>query len=77
MKNEANRVYSISMFMLFLLSPLQNHAIMTSRCMYYIFFRGGKVEHSDDSVLPVMKKEGKGKGKWIVHASLHHDGMVL
>ena len=26
------------------------------------FFRGGKVKHSDESVLPVTKKEGKGKG---------------
>ena len=54
------------MFMLFYLDPLQNQAIMTSRCMHYIFCRGGDVKHSDESVLPVMKKEGKGKGKWII-----------
>ena len=50
----------------FYLDPLQNNAIVTSRCMHYIFFRGGKVKHSDESVLPVTKKEGKGKGKWTI-----------
>ena len=29
--------------------------------MHDIFFRGRKVKHSDESVLPVKKKEGKGK----------------
>ena len=32
--------------------------------MHALFFvEGGEVKHSDESVLPVTKKEGKGKGK--------------
>ena len=34
-----------------------------SRYMHYNFCRGRKVKHSDESVLPVTKKEGKCKGK--------------
>ena len=56
-----------SMFMLFYyLDPLQNQAIVTSRCMHYIFCRGRKVKQADQSVLPVTEKEGKGKGKWTI-----------
>ena len=44
-----------SMFMLFYLDPLQNQAIVTSRCMHYIFFR---------ECPTWKKKEGKEKGKW-------------
>ena len=54
------------MFMLFYLDPLQNHAIVMSGCMHYIFGQGREVKHFDKSVLPVMKKEGKGKGKWTI-----------
>ena len=47
-----------SMFMLFFyFDPLQNHAIVKSWCLHYIFCWGGEV-------LPVKKKEEKGKGKW-------------
>ena len=53
-----------SMFMLFYLDPLQNDTIMTSRCMHYIFCQGRELQLTNESVLPVMKKEGKGKGKW-------------
>ena len=42
----------------FLLRPLQNQAIVTSQCMHYIFCRGRKVKHTDESVLPVKKRRG-------------------
>ena len=54
------------MFMLFLLRPPKNHAIVTSVSMHYIFCQGRELKHSVESVLPVMKKEGKGKGKWTI-----------
>ena len=41
----------------------QNQAMVTSQCIHNIFCRGREVKHSDESVLPVTKKEGKGKGK--------------
>ena len=47
--------------MLFYLDPLQNQAIVTSRCMHYLFCRGREVKHFDVSVLPVMKKGGREK----------------
>ena len=39
---------------------------MTSRCVHYIFCRGREFKLYDESVLPVMKKERKGKGKWTI-----------
>ena len=57
-------LYGSSIFMLFFnFDPQQNHGIVTSSCMHYFFCQGGEVKLSDKSVLPVMKKEGKGKGK--------------
>ena len=55
-----------SMFMIFLLNPLQNPAIVTSQCKHYIFCQGREIRQADACVLPVMKKEGKGKGKWTI-----------
>ena len=34
--------------------------------MHYIFCFGRDVKQADESVLPVTKKEGKGKGKWTI-----------
>ena len=45
---------------------------MTSRCMHDIFFRGRELKHSKESVLPVMKKEGNGKGKWTIGPRMKH-----
>ena len=50
----------------FYLDLLQNDAIVTSRCMHYIFCRGREVKLYDESVLLVTKKERKGKGKWTI-----------
>ena len=44
----------------FYLDPLQNDAIMTSRCIYFIFCWGRELKLIDESVLPVTEKEGKG-----------------
>ena len=35
---------------------------MTSQYMHHIFFQGREVKYLDKSVLPVTKKERKGKG---------------
>ena len=48
--------------MLFLLRPLTKPCYhdVTMNAQYFFFER--EVKHSDESVIPVMKKEGKGKG---------------
>ena len=61
----------------FYLDPLQNHAIEASPCMHYIFVQGGKVKHSNESVLPVLKKEGKGKGLWTIAPRMKNGRVLL
>ena len=46
--------------------PGYRYVTMHAQCMHNIFCWGGEVKHSDESVLPVTKKEGKGKGKWTI-----------
>ena len=48
------------MFMLFFRPPTKPcyHDVT----MHAFFFQWGKVKHSDESVLPVTKKEGKERG---------------
>ena len=58
-----------TMFMLFLLRPPTKPCyleFLTSQCLHYFFCRGREVKQADESVLPVMKKEGKGEGKWTI-----------
>ena len=49
-----------SMFMLFLLRPFKKHCDVMMHVPYFLLRARGK--HYDESVLPVTKKEGKGKG---------------
>ena len=41
----------------------------------FFFCRGGKVKHSDESVLPVLTKEGKGKDKWTIAPKMNKTGL--
>ena len=50
------------MFMLFLLRPPRKPGYRDVTLHAPYFFQGREVKHTDESVLPVTKKEGKGKG---------------
>ena len=52
--------------LIFNLDPAQNHAILTLRCVHFTFCGGRELMINDERVLPVTKKERKGKGKWTI-----------
>ena len=48
-----------------------------SRCMHHIFCWGEEVKRSDENVLPVMKKERKGKGKRTINPRMENGSANL